>query len=112
MGFARETGQECLRLYCRVQAERRSHKFSTKSKSDAHHEGAGGLHEADDGNQNTQNRAQGCPSREVVHERLEAKNAQYPAKIVAECHEAPLAAHLVEAADQEVAIAGAAFEGT
>ena len=35
---------------------------------------------------------------------------EYTGEIVAERHQAPFAAHLVEAADQEVAIAGAAFE--
>src|SRR5207249_3373201 len=49
----------------------------------------------------------------IVKERdevVEADNVQRASEIVAERHQAPFAADLVEAADQEVAIAGAAFE--
>jgi len=41
---------------------------------------------------------------------LEAKDVEDTGKVVTERHQAPFAANLVEAAHQEVAIAGAAFE--
>ena len=44
------------------------------------------------------------------HEALEAEDIEHAGKVVAERHQAPFAAHLVEAANEEVAIAGAAFE--
>src|SRR5206468_4906730 len=42
----------------------------------------------------------------------EAEDVGQAGEVVAERHQAPFAAHLVEAADEEVAVAGAAFEGT
>src|SRR5664280_2513080 len=44
------------------------------------------------------------------HEALEAEDVENAGEIVAERHQAPFAADLVEAADQEVPVAGAAFE--
>src|SRR6266481_8016906 len=41
---------------------------------------------------------------------VEADNAQHPAEIITQRHQAPLAAHLVEPAHQKVAVSGAAFE--
>src|SRR5690242_20580918 len=47
---------------------------------------------------------------EVGEEAIEAENVEHAGKIVTERHQAPFAADLVEAADQEVLIAGTAFE--
>src|ERR1700753_3893127 len=47
---------------------------------------------------------------EVGCEALEAENVEHAGEIVAERHQAPFATNLFEAADQEVLIAGAAFE--
>src|ERR1700761_4302185 len=47
---------------------------------------------------------------EVGSEALEAENVEHAGEIVAERHQAPFATNLFEAADQEVLIAGAAFE--
>ncbi len=41
---------------------------------------------------------------------IEAKDVEHPRKVVAERHQAPLAAHLVEATHEEVAVAGPTFE--
>jgi hypothetical protein len=46
----------------------------------------------------------------VGGEAVDADNVEHAGKVVGERHEAPLAAHLVEASQQEVAVAGAAFE--
>src|ERR1700686_448074 len=75
------------------------------------HEGSGaadgGRHKA----HSKQNRPRGSALGEVFHKPLEAEDAQHPREVVAERHEAPLPAHLVKAADQEVAVTGAALEG-
>src|SRR6266850_8308514 len=39
-----------------------------------------------------------------------ADNAQHPAEIIAERHQAPFGAHLVKPAHQKVAVSGTAFE--
>src|SRR5690349_15796735 len=44
------------------------------------------------------------------HKALEAEDIEHTGEVVAERHQAPFAADLVEAANEEVAIAGAAFE--
>src|ERR1700686_4477497 len=44
------------------------------------------------------------------NEAIEAENVEHAGEVVAERHQAPFAANLVEAADEEVLIAGAAFE--
>src|ERR1035438_2512373 len=44
------------------------------------------------------------------NEAIEAENVEHAGEVVAERHQAPFAAYLVEAADEEVLIAGAAFE--
>src|SRR5882757_11194321 len=44
------------------------------------------------------------------HKALEAEDIEHAGKVVTERHQAPFAADLVEAANQKVAIAGAAFE--
>ena len=49
---------------------------------------------------------------QIGHETVEAEDAEPPGEVVAQCHQAPFAAHLVETADEEVAVAGPAFEGT
>ena len=46
----------------------------------------------------------------VGQECVDAEDAQHAGEVVAERHQAPFAAHLVEAAQQEVAVSGAAFE--
>ena len=43
-------------------------------------------------------------------EAVEAENVEQAGEVVAERHQTPFATHLVEAADEEVLIAGAAFE--
>jgi len=45
------------------------------------------------------------------NEALETEDVEHAGKVVTERHQAPFAANLVEAAKEEVAIAGAAFEG-
>src|SRR5439155_4731086 len=65
-----------------------------------------------DGAQNAQNRLLGRSAGKNCDKAVEAEDVEYTGEIVAERHQAPFAAHLVEAADQEVAIAGAAFERT
>ena len=47
---------------------------------------------------------------QVGQECVDAEDAQHAGEVVAERHQAPFAAHLVEAAQQEVAVSGAAFE--
>jgi hypothetical protein len=49
-------------------------------------------------------------NHEVGHEPVEAEDAQHAREVVAERHQAPLAAHLVEATHEEMAVAGATFE--
>src|SRR5260221_10897199 len=46
----------------------------------------------------------------VCDEALETEDIEHAGEVVAERHQAPFAAHLVEAANEEVTIAGAAFE--
>ena len=43
---------------------------------------------------------------------IEPDDVEHAGEVVAQRHQAPFAAHLVEAADEEVAVAGAAFERT
>ena|ERR1700687_835007 len=52
-----------------------------------------------------------CLCCHVGNEALEAEDIEDTGEIVAERHQAPFAANLVEAANQKVSIAGAAFEG-
>src|SRR3984893_3309801 len=51
-----------------------------------------------------------CLFRHVRDEAVEAENVEHAGEVVAERHQAPFASNLVEAADEEVLIAGAAFE--
>src|ERR1700755_2495522 len=48
---------------------------------------------------------------QLGHEAVEAENVKQAREVVAERHQAPLAAHLVEAANKEVPISGSTFEG-
>src|SRR6516225_5368176 len=48
---------------------------------------------------------------DVGHKAIETENVEHAGEIVAERHQAPFAANLVEAANEEVPIAGAAFDG-
>jgi hypothetical protein len=50
-----------------------------------------------------------CDTR---HEVFEAQDVEQASEFVAERHQTPLAANLVEAANEEVPIAGAAFDGS
>src|ERR1700730_15819948 len=95
---------------CQTQAEPKNRRFFGQSRADSPREGCDAAHEARCDAQSAQNRARGKSSGEVLDESLEAKDAQHPAKVVTECHQTPLAAHLVEASDQEVAVAGSAFQ--
>src|ERR1700728_2111443 len=47
---------------------------------------------------------------DACNELLEAENVEQAGEVVAERHQAPFATDLIEAADEEVLIAGAAFE--
>src|SRR5258705_7318518 len=47
----------------------------------------------------------------VGNEALKAEDIEHAGEVVAERHQAPFAANLVEAANQEVAVSRAAFEG-
>ena len=47
----------------------------------------------------------------VGDEALETEDVEHAGEVVAERHQAPFAANLVEAANQEMAVSGAAFEG-
>ena len=48
---------------------------------------------------------------QIGHEAVEAEDVEHAGEVVAERHQAPFAAHLVEAADEEVAVTSPAFEG-
>ena len=50
-----------------------------------------------------------CPGQ-VRDKVLEAQDVEHAGEVVAECHQAPFATYLVEAAKEKVPIAGAAFE--
>src|SRR5262245_66646017 len=63
------------------------------------------------GAEKTQKGAFGCFFGQAGEEAIEADDAQHAGEVVAQCHQAPFAAHLVEAAHEEVAIASAALEG-
>src|SRR5947209_5603158 len=54
--------------------------------------------------------ARGEPFAYVCDKTVEPDDVEHAGEVVAQRHQAPLAAHLVESAQQEVAIAGAAFE--
>ena len=54
----------------------------------------------------------GMPGGEIVPQAVDADDVQNAGEIVAERHQAPLAAHLGKAAQQEVAIADTALQGT
>ncbi len=49
---------------------------------------------------------------DACNEALKPEDVEDAGEVVAERHQAPFAANLVEAADQEMAIAGAALEST
>ena len=51
-----------------------------------------------------------CLCCHVGNKALETEDVEYAREVVAERHQAPLAADLVEATDQEVAVSGAAFD--
>src|SRR5258705_12662369 len=53
-----------------------------------------------------------CLCCHVGNEAFEAEDIEHAGEVVAERHQAPFTANLVEAANQEVAVSGAAFEGT
>src|SRR5262245_24135025 len=63
------------------------------------------------GAEKTQKGAFGYFFGQAGEEAIEADDAQHAGEVVAQCHQAPFAAHLVEAAHEEVAIASAALEG-
>src|SRR4051812_29386355 len=48
---------------------------------------------------------------QIAHEVVEAEDAEHAGEVVAQCHQAPFAAHLFESADEEVAVTSPAFEG-
>src|SRR5216684_4907601 len=52
-----------------------------------------------------------CLCCHVGNEALEAEDVEHAGEVVAERHQAPFAANLVEATNQEVAVSGTAFNG-
>src|SRR6185437_13172356 len=58
-----------------------------------------------------QNRGMASPFGKVGDEAIEPKDGERAREVVAQGHQAPLTAHLIEASNEEVAVAGPAFEG-
>ena len=52
-----------------------------------------------------------CLCYDLSHKILETEDVERAREVIAERHQAPFATYLVEAADEKVTVAGAAFEG-